>query len=134
MFSLIVVLSLVGPALGYGKYRYSIPHGHDVLSPCRWGDKSWPGVGHTNQAGGGDLNPFGQDFKAEGFKYTVSLCQKDSDGDGKTNGQELGDSSCSWAKYKRLAILDKATGHPGICEPLYSSACLGRSDWVKCSF
>lgn len=35
-----------------------------------------------------------QDFKNAGKKWTVDLCKKDSDGDGFTNGQELGDPSC----------------------------------------
>ena len=29
-------------------------------------------------------------------KWTWELCRKDSDGDGKTNGEELGDPSCDW--------------------------------------
>ena len=38
--------------------------------------------------------PTPQDFKAAGFKWTAELCKKDSDGDGFTNGQELGDPNC----------------------------------------
>ena len=53
--------------------------------------------GHEKYAtGGGPLNPFGNDFSKAGFKWTKELCQKDSDGDGVSNGQELGDPSCEF--------------------------------------
>jgi hypothetical protein len=42
------------------------------------------------------LNPFGEDFREQGFAWTRTLCQMDSDGDGYTNGQELGDPCCTW--------------------------------------
>ena len=35
-----------------------------------------------------------QDFKAAGFRWTADLCKLDSDKDGFTNGQELGDADC----------------------------------------
>ena len=54
----------------------------------------WPGVGHLNRGGGGLRNPFGQDFAAAGYAWTQALCQRDSDGDGHSNGQELGDPAC----------------------------------------
>lgn len=42
------------------------------------------------------LNPFGDDWRATGFKWTAELCGLDSDGDGYTNGEELGDPCCTW--------------------------------------
>jgi hypothetical protein len=46
------------------------------------------GLGHaTCQGGTLPLNAFGQDFKAAGYKWTKEICQKDSDGDGQTNGE-----------------------------------------------
>ena len=30
-------------------------------------------------------------------KWDQTLCEKDSDGDGKSNGQELGDPECQWS-------------------------------------
>jgi hypothetical protein len=39
-----------------------------------------------------------QDFDEAGYKWTPELCRKDSDGDGFTNGQELGDPDCTWVK------------------------------------
>lgn len=42
------------------------------------------------------LNPFGSDFKANNQVWNAALATKDSDGDGATNGQELGDPAGSW--------------------------------------
>jgi dopamine beta-monooxygenase len=43
--------------------------------------------------------------------WTPELCRKDSDGDGKSNGEELGDPNCEW---RENAIPDKnAFSHPG---------------------
>lgn len=55
------------------------------------------GLGHTSCAGGTPtLNPFGEALRAADFQWTTALCQADSDGDGQTNGQELGDPCCLW--------------------------------------
>ncbi|KAF1327920.1 hypothetical protein FI667_g7263, partial [Globisporangium splendens] len=61
-------------------------------------------LGHTNRIGGGSLTAFGEDFAAAGHKWTKALCEKDSDGDGQTNGQELGDPCCAWTlkTYQRV--------------------------------
>jgi hypothetical protein len=42
------------------------------------------------------LNPFGVAFQEASFVWTKFLCHADSDGDGLTNGQELGDPCCLW--------------------------------------
>ena len=42
------------------------------------------------------LTPFGNDYKANGKKWNAILAAKDSDGDGKINGQELLDPAGSW--------------------------------------
>jgi hypothetical protein len=75
-----------------------------------------PGVGHANVCGRGPLNAFGADFGAAGRRWTPALCQKDSDGDGRTNGEELGDPTCVWTVGQPPT---QATGitHPG--EPDY---------------
>eukprot|EP00916_Digyalum_oweni_P009018 GHVL01015184.1.p2 GENE.GHVL01015184.1~~GHVL01015184.1.p2 ORF type:complete len:121 (-),score=10.08 GHVL01015184.1:101-463(-) len=46
--------------------------------------------------------------------WTRELCQKDSDEDGKTNGQELGDPDCTWTPNS-LPPLDTGLSHPGQC-------------------
>jgi hypothetical protein len=61
---------------------------------------------HLDMLGTG-LTSFGEDVKpllngpadAGGtFTWTKALCQEDSDGDGQTNGQELGDPCCTWVE------------------------------------
>lgn len=59
-----------------------------------------------------------QDFAAAGHTWTVDLCRKDSDGDGKSNGEELGDPNCTWVAGNTAE--GKSTGHPGnvpFCRP-----------------
>ena len=41
-----------------------------------------------------------QAFKANKFEWTEDLCKQDSDKDGRTNGEELGDPDCTWSKGK----------------------------------
>ena len=48
---------------------------------------------HT-RGGGTPRNPFGEDY--ESTSAWAKLCEKDSDGDGATNGVELGDPDCTW--------------------------------------
>ena len=56
--------------------------------------------------------------------WTVGLCGADSDGDGRTNGEELGDSQCTFDLEKNVTASESAaTGHPGICEPIDSQKC-----------
>ena len=86
--TLLLVLAL-DQVHGYAFYRKKIPNGMNVPHPCKK-NSLWDGVGHLSQTGGGKRNPFGQDFKDQGFKWTTELCRKDSDKDGKTNGEELG--------------------------------------------
>ena len=50
---------------------------------------------HDIATGAPDLNPFGSAFAANGHAWNASLAAKDSDGDGASNGLELGDSSGS---------------------------------------
>ena len=48
------------------------------------------------------------------------LCGKDSDGDGRSNGQELGDPECVWTPEKIPATTKNIT-HPGkLSSPVHS--------------
>ncbi|XP_025099452.1 temptin-like isoform X3 [Pomacea canaliculata] len=124
----ILVVCLLPLVLPFPSFQNGIPNGKNVVNPC---DKSaWPGVGHRASQGGGPLNPFGADFAAAGNAWTTALCQKDSDGDGVSNGEELGDSRCQW-NATNGANLASPKGHPGICEPVGSGKC-GNS-WFACS-
>ena len=55
----------------------------------------------------------------------------DSDGDGMTNGEELGDPDCKWKPGMRLPITGKIT-HPGICDPIGSPHCTKRNSFLPC--
>ncbi|TMW56962.1 hypothetical protein Poli38472_002887 [Pythium oligandrum] len=55
-------------------------------------------LGHVNSSSGGKLNVFGDAFKHAGLIWNQELCRGDADGDGQTNGEELGDPCCVWKK------------------------------------
>ena len=57
----------------------------------------WPAVLRRTWRGTTpDKNVFGDAFAAAGGVWTAALCNADSDGDGFTNGEELGDPRCVW--------------------------------------
>ncbi|XP_041360123.1 temptin-like [Gigantopelta aegis] len=121
-----VVLLLIFASLGtcLKSYQDRIPNGRNVLDPC---DPSvtWPAVGHDlryppNQ-GSFHINHhntrFGLDFAAAGHRWTETLCRQDSDGDSRTNGEELGDPFCQWTVGDIPS--HKVSGHPGFNEETY---------------
>ena len=112
---LVQLLGLSCTAWAYNVYRDRIPNGHNVQHPCKT-NTVWNGVGHISQQGGGDRNVFGLDFAAAGRTWTRSLCMKDSDGDGQTNGQELGDPQCTWTQGATPSRTSAIT-HPGFKTP-----------------
>lgn len=107
------LLLQVSKTKGLPQYGLRIPNGQSVPNPGPEGGV-WAGVGHLKTGGGGDLNPFGVDFKAAGFQWTEELCRLDSDGDGRTNGEELGDVDCVWFEGQEPA--GPAVSHPGIVD------------------
>jgi dopamine beta-monooxygenase len=111
--ALSLLLLLPSIIQAYPTFRTLIPNGFTVPNPDIPGTV-WSGVGHLAVGGGGPRNPFGLDFAAEGFEWTVALCQKDSDGDGRTNGEELGDPNCEWLEGDDPAF--PAQSHPGIVD------------------
>ncbi|XP_048245467.1 uncharacterized protein LOC124143521 [Haliotis rufescens] len=115
---------------GFGSYRTELPNGERVPHPCK-PNYFWKGVGHGNEEGGGSRNQFGLDFAANGHQWTQALCSADSDGDGMTNGQELGDPGCTWTKGSIPTNFDGIT-HPGVCTPYNTTQCAGKNDWVDC--
>ena len=94
------------PVVSMLDYQTKIPNGNGVAG--------WPGVGHLDKSGGGNRNAFGNDFAAAGHSWTQDLCEKDSDGDGLTNGEELGDPDCIWEVGQTPSF--PALSHPGISE------------------
>lgn len=60
-----------------------------------------------------------EDFKRRGMSITTTprrwsewLCIQDSDNDGKTNGDELGDPCCNW-NYGDTPLVTAHLSHPG---------------------
>ncbi|OQR82995.1 hypothetical protein ACHHYP_20762 [Achlya hypogyna] len=82
------------------EYAARVPNGNNVAGSTN--------IGHIGS--GSSLNSFGRDFDG---KWTVSLCQKDSDGDGQTNGQELGDPCCVWRQGGPPPLQTKGISNPG---------------------
>jgi len=66
------------------------------------------------------LNPFGEDWRSNGFVWTKELCELDSDQDGYTNGEELGDPCCVWTTASSQVMLNSVDGflpsHPGMID------------------
>jgi len=94
-------------AEAWSSYKSQIPNGDKVM----YDGSIWSGVGHNSRGGGGSRNTFGSDFSNAG-SWTTALCQKDSDGDGVTNGQELGDPICVWSVGQQPFQTTSIT-HPG---------------------
>lgn len=107
LLACVVLASLSLTAKALPSFGSKIPNGERV--PCPDGADAndclggyCRGLGHGSCAGGisgiptQDLNPFGTDWRDSGFEWTADLCQADSDGDGYTNGEELGDPCCVW--------------------------------------
>lgn len=70
-------------------------------------------LGHTRCIPGTPRNSFGLDFKDAGLQWTMTLCEKDSDGDGLTNGEELGDPCCEWTPDNPTPLRMTMLSHPG---------------------
>lgn len=124
-------VNLIPLVASYANFRLNIPNGEFVPSPCN-PNYVWQGVGHQVKGGGGPRNPFGLAFKEHGFTWTEQLCKEDSDNDGKTNGEELGDPNCVWTKG---SVPEKTTGlsHPGFCEPYNSTKCREINSLLDCA-
>uniref|UniRef100_A0A2C9K6P8 DOMON domain-containing protein n=1 Tax=Biomphalaria glabrata TaxID=6526 RepID=A0A2C9K6P8_BIOGL len=128
--TLCILFLLLTYSWAYPSYQDQIPNGKNVMHPCI-PNYTWPGVGHQNKNGGGARNPFGEAFAREGHQWTKALCATDTDGDGRTNGEELGDPSCVWAPGKTPSRTVNIT-HPGVCEPITSTKCQGQNSFVTC--
>ena len=89
-----------------------IPNGRNVFHSGH----HWPAVFSTTFRGvDPGKNAFGSDFAAAGATWTVALCNQDSDLDGYTNGEELGDPSCSWTQASGAPPSRTAdVSHPGM--------------------
>ena len=61
-----LVLVIVGNISAFKTFQERLPNGDSVPHPCH-PNYLWPGVGHKNRDGGGTLNPFGEDFRSNGY-------------------------------------------------------------------
>ncbi|KAK7114201.1 hypothetical protein V1264_000300 [Littorina saxatilis] len=130
-WALLIAALCVPEILGYSMYKPEIPNGDHVPHPCK-PNFIWHGVGHRQVAGGGARNPFGEDFAKNGHKWTAALCRLDSDEDGLTNGQELGDPDCVWTPGSTPPRTSNIS-HPGVCDPWNKEECVSKNTWVDCS-
>lgn len=86
-----VTLMLVTQTKGvysYPSYNGNVPNGNMV-------PPSAIALGHPM----GNVNrytPFANAYVSNGRKWSLALCKADSDGDGQSNGLELGDPCCKW--------------------------------------
>ena len=101
---------LAGAILARPGYVGVIPNGGKVP-----GVRRPMATGHVNPQGHGQRNQFGLDFDAVGRKWTKALCEQDSDGDGLSNGEELGNPACVWIKG---STPERTVGitHPGVMD------------------
>ena len=117
-----VVLIFLPLVLPHAHYQDRIPNGRNVPGAAGIAGGAWHAVGHDTPRpqehpayvlDGFPRNPFGEHFKEHGFEWTPELCRLDSDDDGLTNGQELGDPQCVWRQgdepYRSFNI-----SHPGV--------------------
>ncbi|CAH8490864.1 unnamed protein product [Schistosoma turkestanicum] len=121
MFIIIILIWLLifDHIHGLPEHKLKIPNSEIVPNPCE-PEKFVQSIGHLDYNGGGPLNSFGSDFESK--RSWDLLCPLDSDGDGFTNGQELGDPECQW----KIGDLPKRTmniTHPGVCTPIDSEIC-----------
>lgn len=116
----LLVTACIPLVVAHKAYASLFPNGRSV--PCSPPDA--PGcapngtclaVGHADCVGGGPLNDFGRALAAANYKWTAELCEADSDGDGISNGAELGDPLCVW-KSGGAAPMFPAASHPGVAE------------------
>mmetsp|Transcript_37263 Transcript_37263/g.100819 ORF Transcript_37263/g.100819 Transcript_37263/m.100819 type:complete len:537 (-) Transcript_37263:480-2090(-) len=126
----LLALAFLPPlVLAYPSYRTRVPNGIRVACPpgargCRVGDAGagepasvCSGLGHASCAGADlPLNPFGEALRGAGYRWTQALCSADSDGDGFTNGEELGDPCCLWHEGDAASayMASWSPTHPGV--------------------
>ncbi|GAB9465708.1 hypothetical protein Gpo141_00003106 [Globisporangium polare] len=100
-------------------YPAKIPNGSNV--------KGVAALGHVDPSGGGDRNAFGKAFQSAGHVWTTELCKADSDGDGQTNGEELGDPCCKWV----VGSNEKVQWATGVSNPGNATSTSDASLWAN---
>lgn len=108
--------SCLAAALSYPSFVPLNPNGNNVTGVNA--------IGHVNIGGGGPRNAFGIDFAklTATNGWNQALCVADSDGDGQTNGLELGDPCCVWTPGTTPQFLNDIS-HPGNASWTTSRSC-----------
>ncbi len=88
LFNLLVFL--ISLASAYPQYNSNVPNGNNI--PPSALELGHPG-GATKR-----YTPFANQYVSNGRKWTRGLCTSDADGDGQTNGLEMGDPCCTWVQ------------------------------------
>jgi len=114
VFRAVSLSALVVITDAYQSFRDTMPNGYNVRD-CN--GVIVHGVGHNLAAGGSSRNNFGYEFH-ESYTgvWDEIICRMDSDGDGRTNGEELGDPNCVWTPGQTPEITEGIT-HPGLACP-----------------
>ena len=86
-------LFLIGTTYAYQQDLAKVPNGNTYGITL-----GHPG-GATKKA-----TPFASSFYSSGQKWSKTFCQADSDGDGQSNGLEMGDPCCLWVVGKTPMI------------------------------
>lgn len=113
----VCLAAVVAPAAALRGYQTRIPNGANVY---RRGTH-WPAVGHDAAEGLPSRNIFGIAFAAAGHDWTLELCRADTDGDGVSNGVELGDPNCTWT-WGATPSRTTDISHPGFADSTPSFA------------
>lgn len=105
-------------SLAFSSFRSEVPNGaSNSCQTCHTragGGSPWNSFGNaliTSNGGEADNSGSVDAFAAAFIWWDQSLCNADSDGDGQSNGQELGDPDCIWTGGAAARSTD--IGSPG---------------------
>lgn len=112
------VLLLSSYAQGYPSYNGNVPNGNTV--PPSAIELGHPG-GATKR-----YTAFANAYVSNGRKWTVGLCRGDADGDGQSNGLELGDPCCVWTQGAAPLFVDGLSdpNNPGSLTQHTNQSCI----------
>ncbi|CAI5736009.1 unnamed protein product [Peronospora destructor] len=109
---------MVAPSIieSYHSYVALIPNGGEVPDT--------PNLGHLDPAGETGLSGFGEAFSKASNVWSPALCEEDTDGDGYTNGQELGDACCTWTDSNPAGLVTDGLGNPSDASKIPTNSAL----------
>ena len=97
-----------GSAEGFQGFETTVPNAAKIRTTVSRAGATLGHMVNTRQ-----VDVFGTAWRAAGGKWTVALCQADSDKDGIPNGVELGDPDCQWVSSANNGILSATISDPG---------------------